>query len=54
MVVVSDGVETVIGPETAPEGTVTVSCVALADCTDPLIPLKLTVSGLAVVLNPVP
>src|SRR5262245_29566503 len=48
------GVVTASGPVVAPDGTLTTSCVAVAEVTLAAIPLKVTVFWLAVVLNPVP
>lgn len=49
-----EGVVTVIGPVVALAGTVTTSCVAVADTTVAATPLNCTVSCEAVALNPVP
>src|SRR5580658_4718952 len=54
LVAVPLGAVTLIVPVVAPLGTVTVSCVAVAPVTVAEVPLKLTVSRLAVVLNAVP
>jgi hypothetical protein len=48
------GAVTPISPEVAPVGTVTTSCVAVADVTGAAVPLNVTVFWLAVELNPVP
>jgi len=42
------GAPTVIGPVVAPVGTVVMICVAVAEPTEALVPLKLTVSWLGV------
>ena len=49
-----DGVVTPIEPVLAPAGTVTTSCVGLAEVTVATVPLRVTVSSPGVELNPVP
>jgi hypothetical protein len=48
------GAVTAIGPEVAPEGTVTTSWVGAAEVTVAVVPLKVTVFALGVSLNPIP
>lgn len=54
LVALPDGEVTAIGPEVAPVGTETTSCVASAEVTVADVPLNVTEFELGVELNPVP